>query len=174
MRLRSASRCPTLKSERPAHPFALALPFAASDCSIRLTGLANELGEMSLRLNPSVAVQHKLPLLEAMVSSPAHVARMHGAQGLALSIDNVGTHTDRELLPSSAAAQMKKAANVQYLLQDVYHVFNRVSETLRNSHKLYSLALWKLRTVRAVSARAARLCVLRLRSNPEQAVRELT
>lgn len=133
---------------------------------------------MSLLLTPSVAVQHKLPLLEAVVSSPAHVAQMRGAQGLALSIDNVGSHTDREPLPSSAAAQMKKAANVRYLLQDVYHVFNRISETLRNSHKLYSLALWRLRMVRAVRAlralRAARLRVRPLRSNPEQAVREPT
>lgn len=106
---------------------------------------------MSLLLTPSVAVQYKIPLLEAIVSSPAHVAQMRGAQGVALSIDNVGTQHggDRELLPSSAAAQLKKAANVRHLLQDIYHVFNRLSETLRNSHKLYSLALWKLRTVRA-------------------------
>ena len=104
---------------------------------------------MRLLLTSNVAVQHKIPLLEATVSCPAHVARLRGAQGIALSIDNVGTQTDRELLESSAAAKMKKAANVRYLLQDVYHVFNRLSETLRNSHKLYSLALWKLRTVRA-------------------------
>jgi hypothetical protein len=74
---------------------------------------------------------------------------MNGAQGVALSIDNVGTHSDRELLPSSAAAQLMKAADVRKLLQDIFHVFNRLSETLRNSHKFYSKALWILRTVRA-------------------------
>lgn len=129
-----------------------------------MTGVSNELGEMCLLLTQGVGVQHKIPLLEMVKTSPAHVERMRGAQGVALSIDNVGTQSDRELLPSSAAAQMKKAANVQYLLQDVYHVFNRISETLRNSHKLYSLALWKLRTVRV--ARAARAP-----PNPEQTVR---
>jgi len=90
---------------------------------------------------PSTSVEDLVPLLADTARRPGHVGKV-------LSIDNIGRSGDHEVLESSAEAKLMKALAVPCLRQDIFHVSNRLSETLRNSHRLFRLACWLLRKVR--------------------------
>ncbi len=124
-----------------------------------MSAVANEFGEvLQLQGLPSTGVKHKRKMLQAIRDNPEYKKLRGERKGISLSLDNVGTRGDREALESSAIVMYQNALEVEHVLQDIFHVFNRITETLRNSHKQYALALSKLRKVSAAGEMQVPLC----------------